>query len=318
MAPETPNNRPKSKIEELFDGLSAALQEIFNKIVEIFGYKTENLSEEQADRLSLIADIEGNRISSGGLGIFNETTNPLRESGDPAVNNILSFPVGIRLDPFVRNNETQNNSWVRHNGEPHWRDHKGYLIPKPQVAFLIRDGYNPETDGTIEEFMDSKCKPNETVKFLNYVIEGGVHPVLLARLRQVEQAMEAQGIYYSTDGKNTITRISGYDYRTMGHDVISLHAFGLAIDFSKNDENEMIHLPNDRDTLLNSDQIDQYLAECDYSREFYDLMDDLGFRVFGEWVANGRHERDTMQFDLKPGANGTIPYDFDEEIHMSA
>ena len=315
------------KIAEAFEKLSEGLREIFNKLGELFGYKMDDLTEDQAERLAFCAETEEFRQGNDGCGVFSEVTNPLNESGEPDMRNILSVPNGPKIGdediPSFSESNEHDNSWVMHSGEPHWQDHLGYLIPSHQVRFIIRDGYDPERHGTIEDFMQMRCNPpGADNTFLGVEIEGGVHPVLRSRLELVERAMAEQGIKYSEDGTNTIDSIKGFQYRTMGHHVISLHSFGLAIDFSKNRNNVPMHLDGDDTDMITDDAlIDRYIAETDYSREFYDLMASLGFIPFGDWVMNRRNgiiTRDLMEFRCKPNLDGTVPWNFEQDIHRRA
>ncbi len=326
MGIERPGSSIVDTITETLEQLSENVRIFFNKIAEAIGYNPENLTEEQAERLAFGAEIESD--AAGGLNDsrFDDVTNPLNESGESDLRNILRVPTawevnGEEIPEFGRVSE-QDNSWVREGNDLFWQDHMGYLIPETQVKFLIRDGYNPEQDGTIEEYMERRCNPpGADNTFLGFEIEGGVHPVIRGRLRLAEQQMEELGISYSRDGTNTIDSIKGFQYRTMGHDVISLHSFGLAIDFSKNQNNRLTHLSGDNSSIIEDDDLlNRYIQETDYSRDFYDVMDSVGFIPFGDWVANRRNgnTRDLMEFRCKPGGDGSIPYQFNEDIHRRA
>lgn len=280
--------------QQIIENLIAAIKQWFAGFGFMFSGR-ESSEEEASDEPESSPDTTP---SNSDETRFDNTTNPLRVEGAAAMDNIFNPPESI--DNYSENNEQQRNQWVERGDRLYWRDHEGFLLPRAEVNFVIRDGYDPAVHGTIEDYMDERCGKNETPReFLGHPIVGGVHPLVYARLQAVERYMAEHGVTYFSSGTNeNIDGIDGYSYRDRGDNVISLHAMGLAVDFSKNRENQLV-------VDIPGGSLEDY--GVDYSEGFFAAMG-IQFRTFDEWIANrGRNTRDTMQFDLQPSEDGTIP-----------
>jgi hypothetical protein len=303
---DTPPSNPESNVfTEWLQGLSQKFKLFIENFLSNFGGTPDTASPEQRDRALLAAEISSPEDPSAQASIaFNDVTNPLVETGEESPTNFMRPPSTIsHLAEYQSESGQPCDSWVEYRGKAYWSNETGLLFDVPDVRFLIRDGYNPAEDGTIENFMQSRM---QAVTFLGCAIEGGVHPVLAARLRQVETEMSQNGVFYSKNGTNTVDSIDGFDVRSIqgtNRGIASRHFFVLAIYFSKNDNNQLCN--------VESDNFEDYIDGTDYSVPFYNTMTRY-FRGFMDWVANRRNggERDTMQFDLVPDENGTIPYNF--------
>jgi hypothetical protein len=283
------------QITELLDSLKGQVTTFLNRILSSFNLQgqADSLSPAQQERVALAVEVES------GLDLeFSDQTNPLTEQGEENLSNIQRIPTeSLDLPAYNRESGEPKNSWVESNGEKFWCDHQGFIVSIPYVKFFLRDGYNPTQHGNLEQYMEQRVVQGS---FMGVPINGGVHPILLNKLRNVELEMNRRGISYAKDGTNTIDRIDGFAYRAIGADgkgQLSLHSL-LAIDFSKNRNNQLVHIPGDN--------FADYMNSVDYSEDFYNLMRENSFRGFMDWVANGRGERDTMQFDLPPNPDGTL------------
>lgn len=310
MNPNQPPERQSglNSISDFINNLGQKLKELFEGFMSKFGFSPETVTPEQRDRALLAAEIHqptnpNQPAANNTAAAFNDTTNPLNEQGTQDKTNIMRVPTTVTLPVYSNETGQPLNSWVTRNGIKYWSNETGLLFDVPDVRFLIRDGYNSANGQTINQYLESRMVP---CRFLGVSINGRIHPLIAARLRLVEQEMANRGVFYSRNGTNTIDSIHGFAIRSIqgtNKGVASRHSLGLAIDFSKNQNNRLLN--------IESGTFNDYIASTDYSPGFYQVMNKY-FRGFMDWTANRRNggERDTMQFDVVPNEQGQIPFNY--------